>query len=220
MRLLVISDIHADAASLERVLADAARRGWDEALFLGDAVGYGNEPGAAVALLRSLPLRAGVRGNHEAMLNELRSGRRLRAGRKVTGMLTRHLQGLSDDDLDFLDRLGEGHLDDRWGAVHGSLREPSEYLISVPVARANAGHMERDVYFVGHTHVPGAYLQRPDGPWGARSFNSAEGSLRLPEGSRAFLNPGSVSLPRDRIPGSGYAIFDEESREFTVYRLR
>jgi predicted phosphodiesterase len=219
MRLLVISDVHANARALDAVLGDAGRRGWDLALFLGDAVGYGDQPVAALALLRSLDMQAAVSGNHEAMLDELREGRRPAAISAVTESLAVNLRQLGSDDLGFLDRLEQVHLADGWGAVHGAPRDRFEYLISVPVARANAGHMERDLYFVGHTHVPGAYLETPDGNWQVRGFRTHEGTVRIPAGARAFLNPGSVSLPRDRIPGSSYGIFDDETHEFTVFRL-
>lgn len=219
MRLLVISDVHADARALENVLADAAGRGWDQAVFLGDAIGYGSEPAAAVARLRSLDFRAALSGNHEAMLDTLRRGRAPAAGGEINDIIASHLRQLGAEDLEFLDRLQPEHLDDDWGAVHGALRTRFEYLISVPVARANASHMKRYVYFVGHTHVPGAFLREPDGSWGVRSFRGAQESLRLESGVQAFLNPGSVSLARDRTPGSSYGIFDEDSRTFSVFRI-
>lgn len=219
MRLLVISDVHADVAGLERVLEHASKQGWDETLFLGDAIGYGKEAASAVALLRSLPLRAGLAGNHEAMLARLRAGDRLGASRGIVDALARNLEQLSREDLAFLDALEESHLGESWGAVHGALRERFEYLISVPVARASEPLMERDLYFVGHTHVPAAFLKDPGGPWRVRSFASSGGNVILPAGARAFLNPGSVSLARDGFSGNSYGVFDEDTREFTVFRL-
>ncbi|MEX2536823.1 MAG: metallophosphoesterase family protein [Trueperaceae bacterium] len=219
MRLLVISDVHADAGSLERVLAHAERHGWDEAVFLGDAVGYGGEASAALSRLRSLPYRAALKGNHEAMLGELRRGRRPNAGKAIVETLAQHLEQLNAEDLGFLDSLQTVYLEDGWGAVHGALRTPFEYLISVPTVRSNASHMKRDVYFVGHTHVPAAYLQEPGGEWRVRPFTGAAGSVKVPPGGRAFLNPGAVSLPRDGVPGSSYGIYDEDGRELAIYRV-
>lgn len=207
MRLLVISDIHADAHALNAVLADAAQRGWDEVLFLGDAVGYGAQPVETLELLKSLHFRAALRGNHEAMLDQLRRGERPNASGTIVGTLAQHLERLKAEDMAFLNGMKTSHLDRAWGAVHGALRQPFEYLISVPVARANADLMERDIYFVGHTHVAGAFLMAADGTWRIRSFMGDGGTIEVPKGSRAFLNPGSVSLPRDRVPGSCYGIF-------------
>lgn len=219
MRLLVISDVHADARALERVLAHSADHAWEEVLFLGDAVGYGGSAHQAVARLMELPLRTAIRGNHEVMLNQLRAGRRPAASQQVVAALEANLRELDSADLEFLDGLRTLYLDETWGAVHGALRNPFEYLISVPVARSNAESMERDSYFVGHTHVPSAYLQEAGGRWTVRPFTRSEGSVTLVPGMRAFLNPGSVSLPRDRIPGNSYGIYDEESRKFSVFRL-
>ncbi|HEX7005484.1 MAG TPA: metallophosphoesterase family protein [Trueperaceae bacterium] len=214
----MLSDVHADPRSLELVLAHAGAEGWDEAIFLGDAVGYGEDAAGAVALLRSLPLRAGIKGNHEEMLDELRAGRRPNAARPVVATLSRNLAQLAPDDLSYLDGLRERHLDESWGAVHGALRRRFEYLISVPLARSNASHMKRDLYFVGHTHVPAAYIQEPGAGWSLRPFGPNGGRIRLAEGARAFLNPGSVSVPRDGVAGASYAIFDEGEREFRVGR--
>lgn len=220
MRLLVISDVHADARALSGVLSHARAQHWNQVLFLGDAVGYGSQAAEALAQLRSLPLRAGVRGNHEAMLEALRLGRKPNASRAVVATLADQLRELGADDLAFLDSLAWEHLDSAWGAVHGALRKPFEYMLSVPLARSNASHMKRDVYFVGHTHVPAAYLQTPGGEWRLRAFGAGGGSVVVPFGSRAFLNPGAISLPRDGKGGASYGVFDEQERTFTVFRLK
>lgn len=219
MRLLVISDIHADAGALGAVLSDADRRGWDEVLFLGDAVGYGSQPVETLRLLRSLTFRAALSGNHEVMLEQLQRGEQPNASGTIIATLAQHLERLSSEDLRFLSEMRPSHLDREWGAVHGALRQRFEYLISVPVARLNAELMEREIYFVGHTHVAGGFLQAPDGSWRIRSFMGDGGTVEVPRGSRAFLNPGSVSLPRDRNPGSCYGIFEEEARRFSVHRV-
>lgn len=63
MRRLIFSDVHANAPALTAVLNDAGN--WDEALFLGDIVGFGPHPAECVALLREIaPLR--VIGNHDS----------------------------------------------------------------------------------------------------------------------------------------------------------
>ena len=59
MRLLIVSDLHANLAALERVVETA-----DATVFLGDAVDYGPDPGAAVDWVRRRATHA-VRGNHD-----------------------------------------------------------------------------------------------------------------------------------------------------------
>ena len=57
MRILVISDIHANMEAFETVLAVAGPIGYDELLVLGDSVGYGGIP-PAVDKARAPRLRA------------------------------------------------------------------------------------------------------------------------------------------------------------------
>src|SRR4029077_19549096 len=63
MRIAVLSDIHANLAALEAVLADAGPV--DGVWHLGDVVGYGPDPNGVVARLRDVGA-IGVRGNHDA----------------------------------------------------------------------------------------------------------------------------------------------------------
>ena len=53
MRVLVVSDIHANLTAFDAVLADA--RAVDEVWCLGDVIGYGPDPNDVVERLRSLP---------------------------------------------------------------------------------------------------------------------------------------------------------------------
>lgn len=62
MRRLIFTDVHASAPALRAVLDDAGA--WDEALFLGDIVGFGPHPAECAAILREIaPLR--ILGNHD-----------------------------------------------------------------------------------------------------------------------------------------------------------
>src|SRR5438552_13655639 len=65
MRYLVLTDIHANLEALETCLSDAQRRGYDQALVLGDLIGYGGDPNAVVERVRGLNPAAIVRGNHD-----------------------------------------------------------------------------------------------------------------------------------------------------------
>ncbi|MDP3955257.1 MAG: metallophosphoesterase family protein, partial [bacterium] len=62
MRILIVADVHSNLAAFESVLthAGAVDRVWS----LGDLVGYGPDPGACIALLRSYPHLA-IAGNHD-----------------------------------------------------------------------------------------------------------------------------------------------------------
>lgn len=241
MRHLVLSDVHADAAALERVLAHADG-GWDRLLLLGDLVGYGSEPVPVVRRLRELQPAALVRGNHEAMMFAIRTGREPGAAPDIVRVLARHLEALQPDDLDWLARAplryaegpdrrpleaadaarapGDEGTRPGLALAHGSPdeRRPFAYVLSVPAARAAAPHAQRDLTFVGHSHVPGGFVRR-DGRWAPIAARREEARFTLEPGVRAFLNPGSVSKARDGGPGGCYLIWDDERREATVRRV-
>jgi predicted phosphodiesterase len=65
MRVLVYSDVHANRAALEAVLAEPH----EMAICLGDLVGYGPEPGACVRLVQD-DARVVVQGNHDRAVAE------------------------------------------------------------------------------------------------------------------------------------------------------
>ena len=63
MRILVISDIHANRTSLEAVLADAGEV--DRTWCLGDLIGYGPDPDDCVEIIRKIPNLTCIKGNHD-----------------------------------------------------------------------------------------------------------------------------------------------------------
>ena len=54
MRLLILSDLHANIQAMDAVMADAAGVGWDASICLGDLVGYGGDPTAVLQRIREL----------------------------------------------------------------------------------------------------------------------------------------------------------------------
>ena len=63
MRILVISDIHANLTALEAVLN--ASDDYDAVWCLGDLVGYGPDPNECVAKIRDLQNLLCIIGNHD-----------------------------------------------------------------------------------------------------------------------------------------------------------
>ncbi|HQK04844.1 MAG TPA: metallophosphoesterase family protein, partial [Anaerolineaceae bacterium] len=63
MKILVISDVHANLTALEAVLADAGNN-YEVVWCLGDLVGYGPDGNQCVQRIRELPNLLCIRGNH------------------------------------------------------------------------------------------------------------------------------------------------------------
>lgn len=224
MRYLVLSDVHANAPALEAVLRHADFRGYDEVVFLGDAVGYYPDAEKVVSILVSLHPVVAIMGNHDAALLALADGKGNghREEGLVTDVLTRQLPELSEDSLTFLRGLEEHVVREGWEAAHGALRAPFEYLATVGNAQANLPMLDQQLCLVGHTHVPKIFAAvegQGDVMWRTVQFRHERALYRIPPRARLFANPGSVGQPRDGIPLAAYALFDSDAGTLEIFRV-
>ena len=192
MRILVVSDIHANWAALS-----AIEEPYDVCLSLGDLVDYGPDPYPCVRWAMDHATHA-IRGNHDHGVAQ---------GIPVQGEIGfRYLtqvsrpsmwQALGHDERCYLLQLPvtcRTTLDgNRFLLVHATPRDPlDEYLLKDPAVWARRLHnVEADIVCVGHSHM---------------QFNL------LVDGT-VVLNPGSVGLPRDGDPRAAYAIIDDHRIE-------
>jgi predicted phosphodiesterase len=245
----ILADLHANTPALDVAIADARARGVERFVCLGDVVGYGARPRQCLSIVMDLCVPGAVdterddmalvdgiclQGNHEdALLNSAEDfNPKARAAIEWTRDEIR-----SDPDRergyaywDFIDGLKPMRCDDRTMFAHGSPRDPvREYMLPRDIRdaakmTANFQVMERDVCFVGHSHVPAVY--REDGrlflPGGRGSAldtgTDGEGEIvRELTGlarNRAIINVGSVGQPRDGDNRLSYATFDGERVTF------
>jgi predicted phosphodiesterase len=66
MRLVVVTDIHANLPALDVVLEDIAQQGYDLLVHTGDVIGIGPFPAECIERLCSLPHTRCILGNHDA----------------------------------------------------------------------------------------------------------------------------------------------------------
>src|SRR5579864_9840272 len=151
MRVLIISDIHANLAAFETVLADA-KGAWDYVWCLGDVVGYGPDPNECVELLRTLPNLC-LAGNHDwAALGRL-DIRTFNADARKAVHWTQEI--LKPENIAYLDALPTTFVLGPYTLAHGSPREPVwEYILDPLIAALNFPHFETPYCLVGHTHTP------------------------------------------------------------------
>jgi predicted phosphodiesterase len=216
MRILILSDVHANLVALEAVLkhAENFQRIW----CLGDVVDYGPEPNACIERLRSFdPLC--LAGNHDwAVLDKL-DLEEFNPDARRAAIWTR--SQLTPASLEWLRDLPERvpTQEDKFTLVHGSPRYPIwEYVLTPAVARINFEHFDTPICLMGHTHVPVLYRYHRE-----EKMATAE---PLPEGfpivlgpERMMINPGSVGQPRDGDPRAAYAMLDLETMTLTHYRV-
>ncbi len=208
MRLLIISDIHANLTALETVLQDADGE-WDHLWCLGDVVGYGPDPNECVALLRSFdPIS--LTGNHDwAVLGKL-DVESFNEDAQAAIRWTR--AELAPEHRAYLESLPATLIPEPdLTLAHASPRQPVwEYVLDVNTAFANFYHFDTPFCLVGHTHVPIIFGQDPDG------ILVMPPRYRTPitldrQGRRLIINPGSVGQPRDSDPRAAYALLDLET---------
>jgi putative phosphoesterase len=188
MRILVVSDIHANWPALA-----AIDEPHDVCLCLGDLVDYGPDPGPCVRWAMEHADHA-IRGNHDhGVAQGVPVGGE--SGYRYLTRCSRPLmwEALAPEErrwllqLPLTKRLTLGNK--RFLMVHGTPRDPlDEYLMKDPATWAKrVQNAAADIVCVGHSHM---------------QFN-----LRV--GDTVVLNPGSVGQPRDGDPRAAYAVIED-----------
>jgi len=224
--IAIISDIHSNTDALEAVLADIAGRNVEQIICLGDVVGYGPQPKQCMELVMD-NASVTLMGNHDyAVLYE---PSKFNAGAENACFWTR--QQIEQETnpkkrarfWDFISSMPVKHVIrfDRADLaevvfVHGSPRRPVNEYIFPDDIYSNPGKIQSiferfsNLCFVGHTHVPGVFLDSPD----FYSPEEIEGVFEIDPGRKALINVGSVGQPRDRDPRACYAILEEDKVRF------
>lgn len=227
MRLLVISDIHANLEALEACLEAAPVH--DKVVNLGDVVGYNASPNEVCERVRAMGGQV-VRGNHDRACSGI-SG--LAEFNLVAAMSARWTQTvLENDHAEWLRALPQGPLrdDDLPGVefVHGSPRHEDEYVLTASTAFVDfetPGHA--DAVFFGHTHLQGGFAYK-DGVARALEleYESHDGivtcKMTLERGERYLINPGSIGQPRDNDWRAAFALYETDGETLgsvTFYRI-
>jgi predicted phosphodiesterase len=214
MRILVISDIHANITAFQAVIQDAGQV--DAIWCLGDVVGYGPDPNECVALLSSLPGLTCLVGNHDAAaLGEID----LAAFNRDASLSSQWTQStLTPENLAFLRGLPEKLVNQQVTLAHGSPRNPVwEYLLDTITAASNFEFFNTPLCFVGHTHLPVAYIM--DEKTHYVDWRLMRHLKPFTFEGRTIINPGSVGQPRDRDPRAAYAIYYPEKNLWEPYRV-
>jgi predicted phosphodiesterase len=215
MRVLIISDIHANYTALKAVLRDAGQV--DETWCLGDLVGYGPDPNAVIEEVHDIPNLTCILGNHDMaaigkMPLEAFNGEARRS-------LAYHQKVMSASSMDYMRSLsatvikrGEATL------AHGSPRDTLwEYILNALTARLNFDHFDTPWCFVGHSHIQCIFALNVKDDRITLDQTQPDHTINL--SPKRILNPGSVGQPRDRDPRAAYAIYDSEARTWTPRRV-
>lgn len=223
MRILILSDIHANLEALEACLAAAPPH--DRVFNLGDIVGYGANPNEVTERSRELGTIF-VRGNHDKACSGVTSLDDFNPIAGLAVLWTR--QKLKPDNLSFLHDLPSGPISplEDVQCVHGSPRDEDEYVLLRRDAYSILGRAAAPVTFFGHTHVQGGFWidDETDEEGGLEpKYSSRTGpqqlTLTLRETGKYMINPGSIGQPRDGDPRAAFLVYDTERKAVTFFRV-
>jgi len=213
MRVLIISDIHANIVALEAVLNEAVNI--DKVWCLGDIVGYGPNPNECIECLQGLPDLTCIMGNHDAAaLGLINITAFNHDARRSLEWLS---SALEPKKLDFLKSLPETVIIDGIMLAHGSPRNPIwEYVMDDWVAKQNLDTLETEFCLVGHTHIPVAFSETDHHLVDLHFFTPGLATVFR---TKSIINPGSVGQPRDRDPRASYLIYDSSDASWENHRV-
>lgn len=216
MRYLIISDIHANLAALDAVLADAGS--FDKIWNLGDLVGYGPNPNEVIERLREQP-HFSLAGNHDwAALGKL-DLRYFNGDARESAIWTQ--KALSPENRAYLESLKPIAIEEGYTMAHGSPNQPiEEYILDPLTAELNFSIFTTPVCLVGHTHWPTAYFMAKDTDRLCVQRSPQWNKLISLNNGRWIVNPGSVGQPRDGNPDASYGMLDMQTGEWEYRRAK
>jgi predicted phosphodiesterase len=225
MKRAIISDIHANLAAFQAVLAEIEKEGVEDVFCLGDIIGYGPDPRPCLDLARSFPIN--LLGNHEEAVLFGAIGFNPKA--KAAIDWTREQLSLPTEPVEknrdlwnFIGGLEKQHVDGDILYVHGSPRDPTrEYIFfqdwqdrkKMDEIFSSQPDVDWKICFTGHTHYPGIFTQEQPyrflEPKAVNSILSLDGLDH-----RVIINVGSVGQPRDGDRRASYAVIEDRVVRF------
>ena len=212
----VISDIHGNLEGLQAVLADVPEE-VEVVYCLGDVIGYGANPNECCDIVREREMPT-ITGNHDLAVTD--TGTDLNWFNPVAAAAVRWTrEQLTGENAEFLRSRPRMMQTNETLFVHGSVRDPDEYIVDGVTAAENLEVLKSEypdvrLCFFGHTHVK-AIAPSPNG--------SAMESEVLDLGSDGpyLVNPGSVGQPRDGDTFASYVLVEgtEVTYRFVEYDI-
>jgi predicted phosphodiesterase len=212
MRFAIFGDIHANLHALQAVLADAKEQEATHYICMGDVVGYNAFPRECLQIVRELDCPT-VKGNHDeqASMDITQEGLNPLAEEALDW--TR--EQLQPADQQWLRELRMQRQVRDFTIVHSTLDTPHKwgYVTTQLDAAASFSYQHTGICFIGHTHVPRAYIR--EGSVRTLAF----GTLQIQRNQKYLINVGSVGQPRDGDWRAAYCIYDTVKNEVELRRL-
>lgn len=215
MKLIVLSDIHANLSALKRIFEDVNCRITEEysLVILGDTINYGLRPNETLELIKEQKnIKVLLAGNHEMALLGFGADKFSAPRGKQILDLTKELishENISYIDNNFIKDYIEIEIDGKlYLFIHGSIQDKFWGTIG-PSTIDNEAYKKYDVVFSGHSHKP-HFMEF--------FFENLNESMRNKK-KTIFINPGSVGQPRNHNSYGQYVMMDTQSEEVNFCKV-
>ncbi len=206
MKILLLSDIHANFPALASIYSAEKTHSHDMIIHCGDSTVYATFPGATLNWLKKHKA-VNILGNTDIKVLKLLRGSGFKKPKKAEKriMYTWTAAHLAAAEIDYLASLPLYHeftaAGRKIGVYHGSPANPNEQLFaSTPSQRFEeiGRKSDRDIILCGHSHTP---------------FHKKIRGVH-------FINPGSVGRMFDGDPRASYAVLEIDEQRIRVRHFR
>jgi diadenosine tetraphosphatase ApaH/serine/threonine PP2A family protein phosphatase len=216
MRYAIISDIHGNAEALQAVLKDIQHNSIDTVICLGDIVGYYPDPEKCIELVRDNVAQC-VAGNHDyAAIGKIDTQNFTYYAYAAMEWTKKHL---SEKSKSFLEGLPLSIDRDGMFFTHSSPSNPQDWAYVFPDSEEAVFQafncLVYQLNFIGHTHWPSIMIQDDD-----KVYLHSDHSIKINDNHYYLINVGSVGQPRDFDSRSCYGIYDSQTKEFSLRRVK
>lgn len=206
MKLLILSDIHANQSAFQSVLDKVSQDPDMKAcILLGDLIDYGIHSNEVIQMARNLPYQilCNIRGNHEDAVIRNEYDRFSSERGRNSAQYTKSILNQSSWDYIHNEMTASGKQEFEYSgkkclAVHGSLEDV--FWKSIRPEDELQEYSQYDYVFSGHSHLP-HFVEK---------YYNCEDIRRRNKKKTVFINPGSVGQPRNLNNMAQYVLLDME----------
>jgi predicted phosphodiesterase len=213
LRIGIFSDVHGNDEALTNVLNALNQENVERLICLGDLVGYGPEPNLCTRLVHEATPHI-IAGNHDHAAVGLTSTDYFNTYARIAIEWTMEI--LTSEAAAHLKNLPLILEEEEATFVHATPKDPEEwhYVLTVQEARNQFQRLKTWLCFIGHSHLPLAFVQNSQGEITVQNA----GNLFLEPDKRYIINVGSVGQPRDGDPRASWGVWDTDKKRFQLKR--
>ena len=220
MKVILLSDIHANWEALSVISEEIYKLHPDFIIHLGDVVGYGAEPEKCCKWVRE-NCDISIIGNHDAVVVNKMDPAFFSTNARTAIEWTKNQ--LTGECINFLGKIPYTFSMENILFCHGSPVNPEnfDYILDYYSAEDAVDYMKETPYkilFVGHSHKA-FILEETDGDFELYNNNVIEDEdFHFKKDRYYIVSLGSVGQPRDGDPRSSFTLLDTDKMKLRMFR--